>query len=171
MRLFGLFSLLIASVTIVCAPPAEQAAMDESLAEQAAQKEADIQAHADLSKQFDTATGESDVEMLVSIYTSDAILMDPETPALKGEDAIRSSLQELFDTVSLDSESVVEEVRLAGDWAFVRGSFRLEVTPLESGQPFEVTGNWIDVRERQDDGSWKVSRNMWNADAPLPELE
>ena len=130
-----------------------------------------MQANSDLSKQWDAAAEAGDIEGMLDTYTEDAILMMPDVPALRGKEAIRSAFEDFFEQVSLESESLVEEVRLAGDWAYVRGTFTSIETPTGGGEPSQIDGHWIDIRERQADGSWRVSANMWNRDAPLPSAE
>ncbi|MFH1964519.1 MAG: hypothetical protein ABIJ42_03165, partial [Acidobacteriota bacterium] len=59
--------------------------------------------------------------------------------------------------------------RLAGDWGYCRGSWSGTRIPKAGGDPIHVTGKWMDIRERQADGSWKLSRGSGNPDQPLDD--
>ena len=178
MKFYLYLFLLVPLALIVCATPTEEGAVDDNEAEEAAvddvvvnlpaQKEADFKVNRDFSLRWVAAANAGDVDRLVSMFTDDAVMMEPETPAATGKEAIRSQLQAFFDEVSIEDDSVAVEVRLAGDWAFARGRFTTIVTPKAGGEPNQIRGTWIDIRERQADGSWKISRTMWSSDAPLP---
>jgi ketosteroid isomerase-like protein len=59
-----------------------------------------------------------------------------------------------------------EEVRVAGDWAFARGTYTYTMVPKEKGATIEGTGKWLSIFEKQDDGSWKMTRDCYNDNAP-----
>jgi hypothetical protein len=46
-------------------------------------------------------------------------------------------------------EAVIEEIGIAGDWAFLWGTDELRLTP-ESGEP----GKSLSILKRKSDGSW-----------------
>ena len=169
MRLFLSLFLALPLAATFCTPPAEETGGDEAAPEPAGQNEADIQANIDLGNQWDAAANAGDVESLVSLYTDDAVMMDPDTPAKIGKEAIRTGVQAFYDQVVLETDSAVEEVRLAGEWAFVRGTFNSTATPKAGGAPVQFAGKWVEIRERQDDGSWKISSGIWNSDQPMPD--
>jgi uncharacterized protein (TIGR02246 family) len=148
-----------------------EAAVDDLVANLPAEKEADFKVNRDLSQRWVAAANVRDVDRQVSLFTDDAIMIEPGSPAVTGTEAIRSRLQALSDEVSAKAKTVTVEVRLADDWAFARGTFATIVTPKAGGEPSQISGTWIDIRERQADGSWKISRTMWSPDAPLPEVE
>ena len=90
-------------------------------------------------------------------------------PAAIAAEAFRSSYQAIFDQfiVKLNSVEVVE-VEAVGEWAFARGSFALTLRPKAGGEPIEDTGNWLTVLKQQADGAWKIYRDMFNSNKPLP---
>jgi len=67
-----------------------------------------------------------------------------------------------------ESENVTEEIRLAGDWAVIWGTFEETIEAKAGGEPIHVTGKWMEIHEKQSDGFWKIARSIWNRDAPLP---
>ena len=165
MRIFSFLFLGTVFFALSCAiQPAEEAVVDDT-----AQKEADIQAINTVAELWDEADAAGDVDALMSLVTDDFIRMEPNKPAIVGKEAFRESLQQPSnDEYSLqDAKDVIEEIRLAGDWAYVRGSWSGTVVLKAGGDPIHVTSKWMDIRERQKDGSWKISRASVNEDAPL----
>jgi len=134
-------------------------------AEQAA-KDAFIE----IAKAWDEAVDAGDVEALAEFMTDDYIRMIPDVPALVGKQAVIADAIAFFEANDLENtKNVIQEVRLADDWAYVRGSWTLIRTPKVTGEPINVSGKYMEIRERQADGSWKISRTVLNLDHPLPE--
>ena len=61
----------------------------------------------------------------------------------------------------------VEELRVVGDWAFERGGYTITLTPKVGGEAIQDVGKYITIYERRPDGSWLISRDIWNSDNPL----
>ena len=163
------FFLLLLSVFIItactAAPPAEEAVVVDK-----AQEEADIQAIKEIEAKWAAATNSGDIESIMSLLTDDAIFMFTNEPIVKGKEAVRNHALADFEEYAYEnSKAMVVEVRLAGDWAYARGTWSGTVTPKAGGESIQFIGKWIEIFERQPDGSWKVSRNMYNSDLPVPE--
>ena len=169
MRSFLLLLSVLVLTACTAAPPAEEVVVDDTT-----QKEADIQAFNQLLELWDEAAAAGDVDAMLALVTDDYIRMLPDKPAIEGKKAFRDSLQtsNVMQTSNdeysfQDGKNVIEEIRLAGDWAYVRGSYSATIVLKAGGDPIHVTSKWIDIRERQADGSWKISRCSANWDAPL----
>jgi len=164
MRIFSCFLLVTVLFTISCtAPPVEEAIVDDSALE-----EADIQAMNRINELWAEAAVAGDMDAFLTLVTDDFILMEPNRPAIVGKEAFRELFQSFFDEYSLqDTKVVPEEIRIAGDWAYSRGSFSGTIIPKDGGDPIPMTSKWICIYERQADGSWKISRDISNPDAPL----
>ena len=93
--------------------------------------------------------------------------MEPNQPALIGKEAIRSFFQTHFDQFATKGTDEPVEVEVAGDWAFVRGTYTITQTPKAGGEPIEDSGKWLAIYKRQPDGSWKCYCDIWNSDRPL----
>ena len=59
--------------------------------------EADIAAIKSLTEEYDAAINSGDLDSWMSIYTDDAVRMQPNMPVLVGKDAIRSVMQYFFE--------------------------------------------------------------------------
>lgn len=102
---------------------------------------------------------------VAATYTSDAMLMPPNEPAVSGRDAIRRWFAAFPPLVSMD----IEETEVGGccDVAYVRGTYRLAIAPPGAGTIRE-TGKYIEIRCKQADGTWLKLRDMFSSDAPAP---
>ncbi len=126
--------------------------------------EADKAAIAKTSEAFLKAMQERDWEALGATYTEDAVLMPPNMPSVKGRAAIKAHFGEFPEV----SESTLETVEVAGcgDLAYVRGEYSLTIS-MDDGEPIVDTGKYIEIREKQADGSWLIKRDMYSSDVSM----
>ncbi len=125
--------------------------------------EADTAAIIDFENQYRSSQNADDVDRFMSLWTEDGILMPPNGPPVIGKDQIRVRSIGLFDQFSFDLDGSAAEVEVAGGWAFTRGTYTITVTPKEGGQPVFIDGKYINILERQPDGSWKMHRSIFNS--------
>ena len=119
--------------------------------------ETDKQALEKLSvEDWDLYAMEGNVEGMVEFYTDDALRIG-EGAILRGKEEIRSYLTFLTQSSTPEKlENKVEDIKISGDLAVVRGSFEGVFSPKEEGVEIIEKGVWVDVCERQEDGSWKI---------------
>jgi len=55
-----------------------------------------------------------------------------------------------------------------GDWAFARASYSGSSLPSD-GESVEFVGKAIFILQREEGGSWKIARYLFNMDAPPSE--
>lgn len=103
-----------------------------------------------------------DFDDMFELYTEDAVIMPPNHPALRGRDEILAFMQ-AFPKVT-KAEFHVDEVDGRGDLAYVTGRYSLTLEAADAPGPVEDVGKFIEIRRRQADGSWKVSRDIFNSD-------
>ncbi len=94
-------------------------------------------------------------EKNVDHYTDDAIRID-NGEIYEGKEAIGKLLQSYNENTILLLENKVDKIRVSGDLATVRCSFLGSVILKESGDTLNRKGAWVDVCERQSDGSWRM---------------
>lgn len=160
-RLLCLTSFLLV-VTIGCASPAQDPAPTVDLgAERASLMEAD-QAWADAY-----AASENPADAFVSFMVDDAYLLPPDAPLAQGTEAIHTiigTLEAMPDFAIAWTPSVAE-VGNAGDLGFTIGSYQMTVAGPD-GTPVAIVGKYMTAWEKQADGSWLVTADMFNADGP-----
>ena len=104
-----------------------------------------------------------DLAALAGMYEEDAIELPPNSPALNGWEAIRSTLENGLKGIKVAATIEVVEVSSANSWAFARGTYRTVTTPEGGGPATVAIGNWLDILRRQPDGSWKIARSTWSS--------
>ena len=157
------FSFIVLFLAACTPPPVEETVVDDS-----AQREADIQAINKVNELWDAAALAGDMEGTLALVTDDYIGWESGQPTIVGKEALRSAFQPSRDKYRTEKlKNVADEIRLAGDWAYVRGSWTGTVVPKAGGDPIQRSGKWMDIRERQPDGSWKIARASVHPDQIL----
>ncbi|MEM9406518.1 MAG: nuclear transport factor 2 family protein [Acidobacteriota bacterium] len=108
-----------------------------------------------------------DLDGFMDLFAEDAIRLPPEATAEVGIDAIRASQYRQFEDFDQDITIRMDESEFSGDLAFVRGTFAVTQTRTQ-GPTIEMVGSWMNLMRRSPDGKWRIARNMWNRDRPLP---
>jgi len=112
----------------------------------------------------------TDADQMANLYTHDALVLYPNQPAVVGRSAILVYFKAFFaEFTQEDFELTSEEIEVAGQWAFDRGTYRWRGVPRAGGDPVSDHGKYLVVLQRQPDGSWKVARDMDNSDRPLAQ--
>lgn len=119
----------------------------------------------ELAVKFGAAVAQRDVDAVTAFYTFDTIVLDPETPARRGADAMRAAWKEFMKAPGLSVRLVPEkiDVAAAGDMATDFGRFELQ---LEG-----PAGRIKNVHKcltvwRKVGGQWKILYHAWNTNAP-----
>ena len=145
-------------------PPATApAAQDRLLADQ--------RAIARLQEKDIAASTALDPDALVSLATDDVVLLPPGRPPVVGLEGLRNFykgiLEQSPDTQVMAYSEEWDEVRIVGDVAYQWGTITERAKPSSSAAETTSAVHAMRILARQPDGSWKISRAMWNA-APPP---
>jgi ketosteroid isomerase-like protein len=57
----------------------------------------------------------------------------------------------------------------AGDMAYVYGTYSMMLAMPGMEEPVPDHGKYIEIWRRQEDGSWRLARDIFNSDLPLAE--
>ena len=126
-------------------------------------QEEDVAAITAVSKARAQAFNESDAQGIAVHFTEDAILMAPGAPAAQGREAVAAYYQSIFDEYEPVLKSYYEEVEVSGDMAYGRGEAKVTLTPREGGPTTTSTSKYLNILQRQPDGSWQTTHDAWNA--------
>ncbi len=135
-------------------------------AEEAGMLVQDEAAVRELTTSFDLAVNAENIDAMLARYAPGAVRMNPNVPAAAGLDAIRESFATVWQTSDNRVQNEVADVRISGDLAVVRGTYRVTVMPTNGEQPYDDSGKWMAAVERQADGTWKSVWEIWNSDLP-----
>ena len=142
-------------------PPAE-APSEELLSE--AEARAIVE---EMNDQWDAAVVSGDFEAASAMYTTDAIRMQPDMPALVGREAIRAWLQSESDTYTFEGANQILEVHvLSPEWILMSSTGSFTMTPKAGGEAKSFQEKWLTIVQRQPDGTWKWYRDAGNSDLP-----
>ena len=102
-------------------------------------------------------------------YTDDAILMPPNHSPLEGKQAIELYLAEIGSQLQASNFQLsILEVDVQGDTTIVRGTYSANIKIPGVDVPMEDRGKTLQVWKKQTDGSWKIHRDTWNSNMPIP---
>lgn len=127
--------------------------------------EADVQAIRAADQAAVAAIAAKDWAGWAAGFTEQGIIMPPNTDAVTGRDGIQAWAAGF--PPFTDFQGQVEEVEGLGNLAYVRGSYSLTITP-PGAAPIPERGKFFYVTRKQADGTWKVVRDMWNSNLPVP---
>ena len=105
-------------------------------------------------------------EGVAAEYTEDALLLPQGAPAVSGRAAIADLYRTVFKDYRCELKTEIEEVEIAGDWAFVRGRLQSTVTPKAGGDPMVSRGKYLAIVRRGPGGVWRFARDIYNMDHP-----
>jgi uncharacterized protein (TIGR02246 family) len=128
---------------------------------------ADVAQVYDLWKEYAAAAMEGNLERWIALWIDDGIQMLPGAPCRIGKAEIRKAAQSLFDLLKTVKMIIQpEEVRILGDLAYSHGTFEFEMVPKEEGETRHCYEGFLDILEKQIDGSWKIVIECRNHSPP-----
>jgi uncharacterized protein (TIGR02246 family) len=111
------------------------------------------------------ASRAGDLETVLDLMTDDAVFLLPGGRRMgKDEFANASRAMPGAPAPKIDGVSEIEEVRVAGDWAFIRTRLSVTMTPPQ-GAPVERAGHTLTIFRREA-GRWRLARDA-NLLAPV----
>ena len=117
------------------------------------------------------ALAAKDAGAFAANYTTDAVMMSPFVPAMKGAAAIKSGMGTSIGdpAFKLDFSADRIEISTAGDMAASRGSYTLTVTDPASKATIHDKGSYVTVYRKQTDNTWKAVLDIATSEvAPTP---
>jgi uncharacterized protein (TIGR02246 family) len=111
-------------------------------------------------KTWAEAMNAGDIDRIMSMVTDDCVMIPANACPLIGKDAIRKDGQQSFDQFTYKGDEAVVDFRVSGDFAFSRGTWAYSLTPKAGGESKKTNGSFIDIYQKQPDGSLKL---FWNS--------
>jgi ketosteroid isomerase-like protein len=112
------------------------------------------------------AKTDGDVAAFIDLLAEDGIYMWPGVPAIVGREALEVWFKKRFSEFSPEVDKTIEEMVVTGNWAFERGNEVVKITNRSSGEVQVIRGKYINMFQKQTDGSWKIARRIRNLDHP-----
>jgi ketosteroid isomerase-like protein len=117
---------------------------------------------------FDQKVLAQDWLAVVAFYSEDAILLPPHAPEIRGRAAIQKFFEGFPKFTAFKQD--VEEIQGDETLAYPQGTYETSFIPPGSKTPFKDKGKVLAVWRKQPDGSWLVTRVIWNSDLPPAKM-
>ena len=102
------------------------------------------------------ASKNGDLKTVLSLMTDDVVFMVPaREPFGKAEFA---AMSEGMKDVRVEGRADIKELKVLGDWAYLRNHLRITVTP-PNGQPVQRSGYTLTIVRKETDGRWRLARD------------
>lgn len=150
--------LFVAIAVIACAPAAEPPEPEET-----ATAEAELEAINKLREEFVRVNNTNNASAIATFYTDDTVVMPPNDQTITGKQGIESWHQTLWDQFTTELTVSHVETQVVGDWAFDRATYTIKVTPKAGGESMEDAGRYLEILQKQADGSWRIARDIWSS--------
>lgn len=113
-----------------------------------------------------TASRAGDVDTVLSLMTDDVIFLVPGRPPMgKPEFASISRSQNGQTGPKIDGTSEIQEITVAGDWAFMVNKLSVVATPPDGSPAIERAGHTLTILKKEN-GKWLLARDA-NLLAPV----
>lgn len=105
------------------------------------------------------ATRAGDVQTVLGLMTDDVVFLLPGRPPMrKAEYAAAAQAQAGQGGPTFEGRSDIQEIQVAGDWAFLWSRLEVKVIPADGGAPMHREGHTLTVF-RKEDGRWLLARD------------
>ncbi len=104
-----------------------------------------------------TATKAGDTATVLSLMSDDVVFMVAgHEPFGKAAFAVASEAQQTF---RMEGSSEIQELKMLGDWAYLRNHIDLTMTPLNGGAPLRRSGYTLTILRKEPAGHWVLVRD------------
>ena len=115
------------------------------------------------NKTWGAAIAAGNAAGVAALYTDDALVMPPNGEAVSGRPAIEKAFQGMIASGVKQATLTAKEVEAHGDTATEVGAYS-----IMDGAGKEIDrGKYIVVWKRVQ-GQWKLHRDIWNSNVPMP---
>jgi len=103
------------------------------------------------------ASKAGDLPAVLDLMTDDAVFMTPGGQPF-GKEAFAAA-SENMKNVKLEGRSDIQELRVFGDWAYLRNYIEMTATPSDGRAPARRSGYTLTILHKEADGRWRLARD------------
>jgi uncharacterized protein (TIGR02246 family) len=123
-----------------------------------------------LTQEWVLACNTRQLDDLLDLYITDAMVLRSNLPPVRGTTAIREFFFSALETGLGEVEVDPVRVEVVGDMAYEAGRCNALV-PSATGKRREERGKFLWVLARQSNGEWKLAADCWSSDLTLAGQE
>ena len=117
---------------------------------------------------YTSAINSNNLDSLMGMMTEDVVFLAAHSAPMVGKAAVRPWAEAYLRAYNTSWDKQSQEFVVAGEWAFERYSYKSTDTPRAGGAPVQDTGWGLVIYHRDPDGKWRVARDAFSTDQPLP---
>jgi uncharacterized protein (TIGR02246 family) len=102
------------------------------------------------------ATQAGDLATVLDLMTDDVIFMVPGAEPF-GKDGFAAASKNMKN-VRISGKSDIREIRILGDWAYLRNHIDMTATPAD-GKTMRRSGYTLTILRKESDGRWRLARD------------
>jgi len=129
--------------------------------------EEDLAAITEFNARYLGSINDEDIATLSSLTTEGHVILIPNREQIVGKEANDAANRGAFERFTFDETWTPVETVIDGDLAFQRGTFTTIAMPRGDGQRLTVSGSFMRIYQRQPNGEWRMTRDMFNSSTPL----
>lgn len=119
----------------------------------------DEQSIRDLITDWLSATAAGDLSKILPLMAEDVVFLIPGQPPMRGRDAFAAAFQAGIGKVRIEPKSTIQEIHVAGNFAYCWSHLQVDITPLQGGSSMRRSGYTLTVMRKEVDGSWVIFRD------------
>ena len=123
-----------------------------------------------LTQEWVLACNTRQLDDLLDLYITDALVLRSNLPPVRGAIAVREFFFSALDTGLGEVEVEPTRVEVVGDMAYEAGRCKALV-PSATGKRREERGKYLWVFSRQSNREWKLAADCWSSDLTLAGQE
>jgi ketosteroid isomerase-like protein len=120
------------------------------------------------NRKFGEGIRRGDSSAVGSLYTEDAILMPPNNYMIRGRSGTEGYWGAAIRMGVRDAVLKTVELYQVGNEVHEVGCYSLKIHP-ERKKEFEDRGKYIVIWKQDEEGTWKLHRDIWNSSLPARE--
>lgn len=126
----------------------------------------DISAIKTISGKWTKAQLASDWTSLGALFADNVSFNPPNQAMVDGKEAAMNFMKG-FPKLT-EFTAVSNDVGGGGDFAYDRGVYSFTTAAAPGAPAATEKGTYLAIEQKQADGSWKVTRDIWHSDSPAP---
>jgi uncharacterized protein (TIGR02246 family) len=118
-------------------------------------------------REYEASLLAGDADRWIAQWMDQGVQMPPNMPPRVGRETIYEAISGFLSQYEY-TDFVIdnEDVEVNGDLAVARGTYAATFEAKDGGEPVNIEGKYMTILRQQEDGSWKIYRDIFNSNVP-----